>query len=68
MLTILVAYFGYHQRQQNMLQRDFTDEQNMFRDAYRKFLAAEIVPHMEAGERRVLSIAPLFAKRAIRAS
>lgn len=31
-----------------MLQRDFTDEQNMFRDAYRKFLAAEIVPHMEA--------------------
>ncbi|MDP4652188.1 MAG: acyl-CoA dehydrogenase family protein, partial [Haliea sp.] len=31
-----------------MLQREFTDEQNMFRDAYRKFLAAEIVPHMEA--------------------
>jgi len=31
-----------------MLQRDFTDEQNMFRDAYRKFLAVEIVPHMEA--------------------
>ena len=30
-----------------MIQRDFTDEQNMFRDAYRKFLAAEIVPHME---------------------
>lgn len=30
-----------------MLQRDFTDEQTMFRDAYRKFLAAEIVPHME---------------------
>lgn len=30
-----------------MLQREFTDEQNMFRDAYRKFLAAEIVPHME---------------------
>lgn len=27
--------------------RLFTDEQNMFRDAYRKFLAAEIVPHME---------------------
>ena len=30
-----------------MLPRDFTDEQNMFRDAYRKFLAAEIVPQME---------------------
>ncbi|MFK8020590.1 MAG: acyl-CoA dehydrogenase family protein [Pseudomonadales bacterium] len=27
--------------------RIFTEEQNMFRDAYRKFLAAEIVPHME---------------------
>ena len=31
-----------------MLQREFTDEQIMFRDAYRKFLAQEIVPHMEA--------------------
>ncbi|PLW83095.1 acyl-CoA dehydrogenase [Kineobactrum sediminis] len=31
-----------------MLQRDFTDEQQMFRDAYRKFLSAEIVPHMES--------------------
>ena len=31
-----------------MLQRDFTEEQQMFRDAYRKFLATEIVPHMEA--------------------
>jgi len=31
-----------------MLQRDFTEEQRMFRDAYRKFLAAEIVPHMES--------------------
>ena len=30
-----------------MLPREFTEEQNMFRDAYRKFLAAEIVPHME---------------------
>lgn len=27
--------------------RVFTEEQTMFRDAYRKFLAAEIVPHME---------------------
>jgi alkylation response protein AidB-like acyl-CoA dehydrogenase len=31
-----------------MLQREFTEEQQMFRDAYRKFLAVEIVPHMEA--------------------
>ncbi|MEH6590924.1 MAG: acyl-CoA dehydrogenase family protein [Halioglobus sp.] len=30
-----------------MLQREFTEEQHMFRDAYRKFLASEIVPHME---------------------
>ncbi len=30
-----------------MLPRDFTDEQDMFRAAYRKFLATEIVPHME---------------------
>jgi alkylation response protein AidB-like acyl-CoA dehydrogenase len=31
-----------------MLQREFTEEQTMFRDAYRNFLAREIVPHMEA--------------------
>ena len=31
-----------------MLQREFTEEQTMFRDAYRKFLATEIVPQMEA--------------------
>lgn len=31
-----------------MLQREFTEEQVMFRDAYRKFLADEIVPQMEA--------------------
>lgn len=30
-----------------MLPRQFTEEQNLFRDAFRKFLAAEIVPHME---------------------
>ena len=30
-----------------MLPRSFTEEQAMFRDAYRKFLASEIVPHME---------------------
>jgi alkylation response protein AidB-like acyl-CoA dehydrogenase len=31
-----------------MLQREFTEEQHMFRDAYRKFLAVEIVPQMES--------------------
>jgi acyl-CoA dehydrogenase len=30
-----------------MLPRNFTEEQTMFRDAYRKFLASEIVPQME---------------------
>ncbi len=30
-----------------MLPRDFTEEQQMFREAYRKFLSAEIVPQME---------------------
>jgi acyl-CoA dehydrogenase len=31
-----------------MLPREFTEEQQMFRQAYRKFLSAEIVPHMES--------------------
>ena len=30
-----------------MLKRDFTEEQGMFRSAYRKFLQQEIAPHME---------------------
>ena len=30
-----------------MLPRNFTEEQVMFRDAYRRFLAEEIVPNME---------------------
>ncbi|WP_346839427.1 acyl-CoA dehydrogenase family protein [Microbulbifer sp. SAOS-129_SWC] len=30
-----------------MLKRDFTEEQHMFRSAYRKFLQQEIAPHME---------------------
>lgn len=30
-----------------MLPREFTEEQQMFRESYRKFLASEIVPHME---------------------
>lgn len=34
-----------------MLPRNFTEEQMMFRDAYRKFLSAEIVPHMEEWRR-----------------
>lgn len=31
-----------------MERREFTEEQNMFRDAYRKFLEKEVVPHREA--------------------
>mgnify|MGYP006217956327 CR=1 FL=1 len=31
--------------------RNFTEDQIMFRDAYRKFLASEIAPHMEAWRR-----------------
>jgi acyl-CoA dehydrogenase len=31
-----------------MLPREFTEEQEMFRQAYRKFLSAERVPHMES--------------------
>ncbi|WP_336969754.1 acyl-CoA dehydrogenase family protein [Sphingobium aromaticiconvertens] len=30
-----------------MLERQFTDDQRQFRDAYRRFLADEIAPHME---------------------
>ena len=30
-----------------MLIRQFTEEQTMFREAYRRFLAEEVVPHME---------------------
>jgi acyl-CoA dehydrogenase len=30
-----------------VLQRHFTEEQNLFRQAYRRFLAEEVVPHME---------------------
>lgn len=30
-----------------MLARHFTEEQTMFREAYRRFLAEEVVPHME---------------------
>jgi len=27
--------------------RNFTEEQNMFRESYRRFLEKEVVPHME---------------------
>lgn len=27
--------------------RNFTEEQDMFRDAYRKFLETEVAPHIE---------------------
>jgi alkylation response protein AidB-like acyl-CoA dehydrogenase len=47
-LTILSAEQFFTSRGHTMLQREFTEEQHMFRDAYRKFLAAEIVPHMES--------------------
>ena len=30
-----------------MLPRNFTEEQQMFRESYRRFLSSEIVPHME---------------------
>jgi len=30
-----------------MLRRPFTDEQEMFRDAYRRFLEAELIPHRD---------------------
>ena len=45
-VEILIAVFSTGLRR-FMLAREFTEEQDMFRDAYRKFLAAEIVPHME---------------------
>ena len=31
-----------------MLERSFTEEQVIFRDAYRRFLSEEVVPNMEA--------------------
>jgi alkylation response protein AidB-like acyl-CoA dehydrogenase len=46
-LTILFAAHFSALGNPVMLQREFTEEQHMFRDAYRKFLTAEIVPHME---------------------
>ena len=37
--------------------RKFTEEQHMFRDAYRRFLADEVAPHMPNSENRALWIA-----------
>ena len=48
LLTILLPEYFSGLQGCTMLQRAFTEEQQMFRDAYRKFLAAEIVPHMES--------------------
>ena len=45
-----------------MLQREFTEEQTMFREAYRKFLAAEIVPHMESWREAGIVDRSAFAK------
>ncbi|GIR82881.1 MAG: hypothetical protein CM15mP84_06290 [Cellvibrionales bacterium] len=42
-----------------MLTRQFTEEQAMFREAYRRFLAEEVVPHMERFRSRALSIGGL---------
>jgi hypothetical protein len=49
-----------------MLPRNFTEEQQMFRDAYRRFLSAEIVPHMEKWREAGSSIARRFAVPASR--
>jgi acyl-CoA dehydrogenase len=45
-----------------MLKRNFTEEQQQFRDAYRKFLAKEIVPNMEAWREAGIVDRSAFAK------
>jgi acyl-CoA dehydrogenase len=42
--------------------RTFTEEQNMFRDAYRKFLEAEIVPNMEKWQQQGIVDREAFKK------
>jgi hypothetical protein len=49
-----------------MLPRNFTEEQQMFRDAYRKFLSAEIVPHMEKWREAGIVDREAFARPASR--
>ena len=45
-----------------MLKRVFTEEQHIFRGAYRKFLEAEIVPHMEEWRERGIVDREAFLK------
>ena len=51
-----------------MLARQFTEEQAMFREAYRRFLAEEVVPHMERFRIRVWSIAKFSRRRETKGS
>ena len=50
-----------------MLTRQFTEEQVMFREAYRRFLAEEVVPHMERFRDQGVVDRDIFKKRASRA-
>lgn len=45
-----------------MLKRNFTEEQQMLRDAFRKFLAQEVVPNMEDWREKGLVDRELFRK------
>lgn len=45
-----------------MLKRNFTEEQQMLRDAFRKFLAQEVVPNMEEWREKRLIDRELFRK------
>ncbi len=42
--------------------RQFTEDQNMFRDAYRKFLAQEVAPHMEEFREKGIVDREIFKK------
>lgn len=42
--------------------RHFTEDQNMFRDAYRKFLAQEVAPHMEEFREKGIVDREIFKK------
>ncbi|WP_255325911.1 MULTISPECIES: acyl-CoA dehydrogenase family protein [Sphingobium] len=45
-----------------MLPRDFTEEQGMFRQTYRRFLTEEVVPHMEQWRKDGIVDRSLFQK------
>ncbi|MEM9176549.1 MAG: acyl-CoA dehydrogenase family protein, partial [Myxococcota bacterium] len=45
-----------------MLEREFTEEQQMFRESYRRFLAAEVVPHMETWRENGIVDREIFKK------